>query len=239
MDFLELYLPRRDIINVLDMVESISDIYKRMSHACMRAGREPDAARLIAISKTVSADKVREAYGAGLREFGENRLQEAAGKAALLRELNITWHMVGHLQSNKSKVAVELFDLIHSIDSANLLRLVNRHAAEAGKVQRVLLQVKLAEEESKAGADEAGLEEMLEASASFKNIQVDGLMTVPPFFEDPVRVRPYFRRLRELAERFDLGELSMGMTGDFEAAIEEGATMVRIGTAIFGERGYA
>lgn len=237
--FLVFYLLRRNTINVLEMVENISDIYKRMSHACMRAGREPDAARLIAISKTVGPDKVREAYGAGLREFGENRLQEAAPKAAKLQDLSITWHMVGHLQSNKSKVAVDLFDLLHSVDSVKLLRLISRHAAEAGKTQKVLFQVKLAEEESKAGADEAVLQEMMDEAASLKSIQVEGLMTVPPFYDEPERVRPFFSRLRELAELFELSELSMGMTGDFEVAIEEGATMVRIGTAIFGERDYA
>jgi len=221
------------------MVESISDIYKRMSHASMRAGREPDSVRLIAISKTVGPDAVREAYGAGLREFGENRLQEAATKIAVLGDLNITWHMVGHLQSNKARAAVELFDLIHSVDSLKLLRLIDRLAADTGKVQRVLLQAKLAEEDSKAGADDKVLVEMMEESASLGNIKVEGLMTVPPFYDEPERVRPYFRRLKELAGNLGLMELSMGMTGDFEVAIEEGSTMVRIGTAIFGERDYA
>jgi pyridoxal phosphate enzyme (YggS family) len=223
----------------MEMLQRISDIYRRMTHASMRAGREPGAARLVAVSKTVDAKAVYEAYDDGLRDFGENRLQEAQRKAEELGGLNITWHMVGHLQSNKAKAAVELFDLIHSVDSLKLMRLIDRYAAESGKVQRVLLQVKLSEEESKAGTDEAGLQEMMDQAASTEHVRVEGLMTVPPFYDDPERVRPFFRRLREMAERFGLSELSMGMTGDFEAAIEEGATMVRIGTAIFGERDYA
>ena len=218
------------------MDASIGDIYRRMSHASMRAGREADSARLVAISKTVDSDMVRTAYDWGLRDFGENRMQEAEKKSGELSDLNITWHMVGRLQSNKAKAAVGLFDLIHSVDSVKLMSLIDRHAGEAGKQQRVLLQVKLAEEESKSGADETALAEMMEAAASLDNIKIEGLMTVPPFYDEPERVRPYFRRLSELAEQYGLGELSMGMTGDFEVAIEEGATLVRIGTAIFGER---
>jgi len=223
----------------MEMIQRISDIYRRMTHASMRAGREPDAARLIAVSKTVGAKAVYEAYDDGLREFGENRLQEAQKKTVELRGLDITWHMVGHLQSNKAKQAVDLFDLIHSVDSLKLLRLIDRHAADMGKVQRVLLQVKLSQEDSKAGAHEKELEEILNEAGSMGHVRVEGLMTVPPFFDEPERVRPYFRRLRELAGSLGLRELSMGMTGDFEVAIEEGATMVRIGTAIFGERDYA
>lgn len=221
------------------MVERISDIFRLMSHACMRGGREANEARMVAVSKTVTAQAVRKAYDAGLREFGENRIQEAERKAAELTDLHITWHMVGHLQSNKAKAAVRLFDLIHSVDSVKLLRAIDRYAADMGKVQRILLQVKLSDEESKSGADEAGLREMMEAGATLRNVKVEGLMTVPPYFDEPEKARPYFRRLRELAESFDgLRELSMGMTGDYEVALEEGATIVRIGTAIFGERDY-
>ena len=214
----------------------ISAIYRRMGHAAMSGGREADAARLIAVSKTVSPEAVRLAYDAGLREFGENRIQEAQRKTAELSDLNITWHMVGHLQSNKAKVAVGMFDLIHSVDSVKLLKAIDRHAAEINKIQRVLVQVKLAEEDTKSGSDEAGLEAILEAAAACDNVKVEGLMTVPPFYDEPERVRPYFKRLREMAEARGLRELSMGMTGDFEVAIQEGATMVRIGRAIFGER---
>lgn len=220
------------------MALRISELYKRMAHASMRAGRETHDVRMIAVSKTVPAEQVRRAYDSGLREFGENRLQEAEGKMAELNDLMVNWHMIGHLQSNKVKPAVRLFDLIHSVDSLRLMRLMDRHAGEAHKVQRILIQVKLAQEESKSGADEAALREMMDASASLKHIMVEGLMTVPPFFDDPEKARPYFRRLKELADDYGLWELSMGMTGDFEAAIEEGATMIRIGSAIFGEREY-
>ncbi len=220
----------------MDMVKDISDIYVRMSHACMRVGREPDAARLIAVSKTVGTDAVREAYDAGLREFGENRIQEAERKTGELADLSISWHMIGHLQSRKAKSAVTMFDLIHTVDSVKLLGLIDRHASELDKIQRVLLQVKLSHEDSKTGADEATLDEMMTLAASLKNVKVEGLMTMPPLYNDPEGARPYFVRLREMAEARGLSELSMGMTGDFEVAIQEGSTMVRVGTAIFGER---
>lgn len=238
LTFLEFYGSRGDTINVVDMALRISELYKRMAHACMRAGRETHAVRMIAVSKTVPASQVRRAYDAGIREFGENRIQEAEGKMAELGDLVVNWHMIGHLQSNKVKSAVRLFDVIHSVDSLKLMRLIDRHAGEAHKVQRILIQVKLSEEESKSGVDESGLGEMMDASASLKNIRVEGLMAVPPFFDDPEDARPYFRRLKDLADGFGLWELSMGMTGDFEAAIQEGATMIRVGSAIFGERDY-
>lgn len=220
------------------MVKRISDIYVRMSHAAMRAGRQPDCARLIAVSKAVSPAAVRQAYGAGLREFGENRIQEAERKTGELSGLDITWHMIGHIQSRKAKSAVAMFDIIHTVDSVKLLDLIDRHAAEAGKVQRVLLQIKLSHEASKTGADEATLDEMLARAATLGNVKVEGLMTMPPLYNDPEAARPYFARLREMGQARGLSELSMGMTGDFEVAIEEGATMVRVGTAIFGERDY-
>jgi hypothetical protein len=220
------------------IIERISEIHKRISHAAMRGGLQPERVRLVAVSKTVDVDAVREAYDAGQRVFGENRIQEARRKAEDLSDLNISWHMVGHLQRNKAKVAVGLFDLIHSVDSAALLDTINRHASEMDKVQDVLLQVKLSEEESKTGATIEALDELVETSGKLDNINVCGLMTVPPFFDAPERVRPYFKRLRELNEGYGFSELSMGMTGDFEVAVEEGATLVRIGTAIFGERIY-
>lgn len=223
---------------LMEMVKRIRDIYVRMSHACMRAGREADEARLIAVSKTVGMDAVHEAYDAGLREFGENRLQEAERKTAALSGLGITWHMIGHLQSRKAKSAVSMFDLIHTVDSVKLLGLIDRHAGEIDKIQRVLLQVKLSHEDSKTGADEATLDEMLGNAASLKSVKVEGLMTMPPLYNDPEGARPYFVRLREMGQARGLSELSMGMTGDFEVAIEEGSTMVRVGTAIFGERDY-
>ncbi len=219
-----------------DISEFSQAILERMGQAAVRAGRDPRDVRLIAVSKGVGAGRIREAAGAGLRVFGESRVQEAASKARELGDLNIEWHMVGHLQKNKARAAVEIFELIHSVDSISLLELLERHSGACGKHQRVLVQVKLEPEDTKSGIAEDKLEGLLAAAEGMKNLRVEGLMTIPPFFEDPERSRPFYRRLRRLAERYCLDELSMGMTGDFEIAIEEGATMVRVGTAIFGER---
>jgi pyridoxal phosphate enzyme (YggS family) len=163
------------------------------------------------------------------------RVRSLAGTAAL------SWHLIGHLQKNKVKAAVELFDLIHSVDSADLAALINDHAARTNKVQRVLIEVKLSGEESKHGVGKDGVPGLLDATLGMKNLQVDGFMTIPPFLEEPEKTRPYFRELRELSEKmqasgFSMKELSMGMSHDFEIAIEEGATLVRVGTALFGER---
>ena len=220
------------------MLENISDVYKRISHAAMRGGRPPEAVRLVAVSKTVAAGAVREAYEAGQRIFGESRVQEAQKKSEELHDLNISWHMVGHLQRNKAKHAVGLFDLIHSVDSFALMEEIDRQARNKGTTQKVLLQVKLAEEETKSGISKKGLDELVKKSRELSNIEVKGLMTVPPYFDEPERARPFFKRLRELNCAYGFPELSMGMTGDFEVAVEEGATLVRVGTAIFGERDY-
>jgi pyridoxal phosphate enzyme (YggS family) len=205
----------------------------------MRAGRDPHDVMLIAVSKEVEASTVREAYEAGLRTFGESRVQEASKKAGELALEGIDWHMIGHLQKNKAKDAVRLFDLIHSVESVELLRLLNKYAEQAGEVQKVLLQVNISGEESKFGVSGDEVGELLRGSLGMDNIRVEGLMTIPSFFNNPEKARPYYKRLRELAGEHMLSELSMGMTGDFEVAIEEGATMVRVGTAIFGERDYA
>lgn len=222
----------------MPVLENVSLIYKRMSHAAMRAGRSPEEVTLVAVTKAVDAGKIREAVEAGLRVFGESKVREAAGKAGDLEGLNIRWHMVGHLQRNKAGAAVEIFDLIHSLDSVDLAGLLHRHAGRRGKLQRALIQVKLSEEEGKYGAGEGEVAGILKAAEGMENLKIEGLMTIPPFFEDPEGARPFFRRLKALADRHGLRELSMGMTNDFEVAIEEGATMVRIGTAIFGERDY-
>lgn len=222
-----------------DFLHTIGDVYRRMSHAAMRGGREPDAAHLVAVSKTVPVEVVREAVDCGLRVFGESRVREAAAKAAALSGLGLSWHMVGHLQRNKARQAVEVFDLIHSVDNMDLLGLIEKHAGAIGKRQAVLIQVKLSGEQRKSGCDEATLRAMVDAAAGMEHVEVRGLMTVPPFFDDPEAARPYFRRLYEINETYGFPELSMGMTGDFEAAIEEGATLVRVGTALFGERDYA
>ncbi len=226
-------------------IKNASLILKKMSHAAMRAGRSPDAVRLVAVTKTVDAETIKEAVDAGLRCFGENRVQEAREKISNLKSQisnsRIEWHLIGHLQKNKSKYAVQLFDLIHTVDSIDLAEELNRQAEKAGKIQRILVQVKLSEEETKHGVSEKELMPLLEKIKGLRNLKLEGLMTMPPYFEDAEKARPYFKRLREIrdeAERcgFKLPELSMGMSDDFEVAIEEGSTMVRIGTAIFGGR---
>ncbi|HMK55174.1 MAG TPA: YggS family pyridoxal phosphate-dependent enzyme [Dissulfurispiraceae bacterium] len=227
------------------LLENTSAVFKKMSHAAMRAGRRPEDVRLVAVTKTIGIDLIRQACDVGLRVFGENKVQEAQNKVSALRsempDIRIEWHMIGHLQRNKAKPAVGLFDLIHSLDSEELAADLDRAAGSLGKVQRVLIQVKLSMEETKSGVAEEGLSPLVGRVANLRNIKLEGLMTMPPFFDDPELSRPYFRRLRELRDElgkkgFALPELSMGMSHDFEVAIQEGATLVRIGTAIFGER---
>lgn len=238
------------------LIENISSIYKRISHSAMRAGRNPWDVKLIAVTKTVSVEHIKEAMDAGLRMFGESRVQEAKEKISNLKfEITppipplvkggmnggVEWHLVGHLQKNKAKMAVELFDLIHSVDSIEIAEVINKQAEKIGKIQKILVQVKLSGEISKYGILKENLVELLRHIRSMNNLSVKGLMTIPPFFDNPEMARPYFRELRKLrddaeAKGFKLSELSIGMTNDFEVAIEEGATMVRIGTGIFGER---
>ena len=211
----------------------------------MKADRSPDEVKLIAVTKTVGIEAVREAVESGVRAFGENRVQEAK-KKILSDEVRgmsekLEWHLIGSLQKNKAKDAVQLFDLIHTVDSIELADELNRQAERLGKIQRVLVQVKLSEEETKHGMSEAGLMNLFERIKEMKHLDLQGLMTIPPFFEDISRVIPFFRRLKALRDEAEktglaLPELSMGMSHDFEAAIQEGATMVRVGTAIFGER---
>ncbi len=228
------------------ILTNASEILRKMSHAAMRAGRQPDAVGLIAVSKTVPAERIREAMDAGLRVFGENRVQEARDKIAACQAFaqgfaGVQWHMIGHLQKNKAKNAVQLFDLIHSVDSVALADELNRQAAKHGKIQRILVEVKLSGEETKQGIAEAGLAALISHIRHCINLKLEGLMTMPPYDPDPEKARPYFRHLRELRDGLEkegvsLPELSMGMSHDFSVAIEEGATMVRIGTSIFGER---
>jgi pyridoxal phosphate enzyme (YggS family) len=197
---------------------------------------------LVAVSKTMPPEAVREAIAAGVRDLGENRVQEARDKIAACPE-RACWHLIGHLQTNKAKLAVELFDCIQSLDSLRLGEELQRHGQRLGKRVRCLVQVNVGAEAQKSGSASSDLRELLERLRGLPNLQVDGLMAIPPFLDDPEAVRPYFRRLRELRDTLAgaglMGsDLSMGMTGDFEVAIEEGATLVRIGTAIFGGRGY-
>lgn len=227
--------------------ENIRIICGRISHAAIRAGRRPEDIKLIAVTKTTGIQQIKEAIGAGLRIFGESKVQEAREKIedarCMIHDAGIQWHLIGHLQKNKAKTAVELFDIIHSVDSLELAEAIHKHAEKAGKIQKILLQVKLSDEISKHGILNDNLPETIKEISEMKNLSIKGLMTIPPFFENPEKARPYFselRTLRDTAETmgFNLPELSMGMTNDFEVAIEEGATMVRIGTAIFGERKY-
>lgn len=213
----------------------------RMAAACERAGRPPDEVRLIAISKTFSAEHVRAAAACGLRIFGENKVQEAEVKAPSCPG-NLSWHLVGHLQSNKAARAVALFDQIHSVDSLKLLQRVEAAAEAEGKRLPVLLEINVSGESSKFGLAPEAAPELLVAAGGLQYAQVAGLMTMPPFTPEPEQARIHFRRLRELRDAWraqfglSLAELSMGMSHDFEVAIEEGATWIRVGTALFGSR---
>jgi len=201
--------------------------------------------KLVAISKTFPPECIRAAYEAGLRDFGENRVQEAMAKRPVLSDLSITWHLVGHLQTNKAKAARELFHWVHSVDSFRLAQKLDQAAVASGAGRLpVLLEVNLGEEASKAGVGESEIIPLAEQVSRLGTLEVRGLMVIPPFLDDPELVRPYFRRLRELAQEIEsknipnlsMQELSMGMSHDFEVAIEEGATIIRVGTAIFGVR---
>ena len=226
------------------MKTPIRSIRERIQSAAIAAGRRPETVKLVAVSKTVPADRVREAVEAGITLLGENYIQEAREKIEALQALSVSWHFIGHLQSNKAKYAVRLFDMIHSVDSPKLARELNKQAAKSGKVQDILIQVNTGKEASKSGIYEEEALDLVRLAGRMEHIAVKGLMTLPPYFNAPEKVRPYFRALRELRDRIQaeglpgvsMEELSMGMTGDFEAAIQEGATLVRIGTAIFGER---
>ncbi len=227
--------------------ENIAEVRERVSEAARRAGRRPEDIVLMAVSKTHPPERIREAHAAGLRRFGENRVQEFAGKAAALTGLaGAEWHMIGHLQTNKAGKAAELFDAVDSVDSVKVAEKLDAAARSAGKKLAVLIEINVGGEAAKSGTspDSRDLEDLLLAAPRFEALEFRGLMTVPPFTDDPEGARPYFRKLRELrdaiaarklpAVRVDM--LSMGMSHDFEVAIEEGSTCVRVGTAIFGER---
>jgi len=223
--------------------ENLAGVRQRIEAACRRAGRPAASVRLVAVSKTFAAETVQHAAAAGQQVFGENRIQEAATKIEALRSANLRWHLIGHLQSNKARKAVELFDLIESIDSLELAARVSDIAGKLGKRMPVLLQVHLGNEETKHGFDPERLREQLPELLAFPHIDVRGLMAIPPFLEDPEKVRPYFRQLRTVRDHWNaenpslvLTELSMGMSSDFEVAIEEGATSIRVGTGLFGKR---
>ena len=228
----------------MDIVGNIARIRERIAAACLRSGRRPENVKLVAVSKTVSPELIRQAFDAGLRDFGENRIQEAEAKRPALADLDATWHLVGHLQTNKAKPARELFQYIHSVDSLRLAEKLDKVAVSSRARLPVLLEVNLGEEPTKSGARGGEVLQLAEGVGLLPTLELRGLMVIPLFFEDPEQARPFFRCLRELAEMIksrnlpgvSMGELSMGMSHDFEVAIEEGATMIRIGTAIFGPR---
>lgn len=225
------------------IAERLARVRDRIAAAARRADREPDAVALVGVTKTVEPERIEQAAAAGLTLFGENRVQEALPKVDQLPRLR--WHFIGSLQRNKAKQVVGTFEMIHSLDSIRLARAIDRAAADRGLVADVLVQVNVGGEETKSGIEPGeALAELVREAAHLEHLRIRGLMTIPPFCDDPEAARPFFRRLRAEAEalgRLDLpglslGELSMGMSGDFEVAIEEGATMVRVGSAIFGER---
>jgi hypothetical protein len=226
------------------IADNLAAVRSRIERAATRSGRPASSIRLVAISKTFGPEHVRAAHAAGQVDFGENKVQEALEKREALADLNLRWHLVGHLQSNKARKAVGPFALIHSLDGADLLSRLDRAAGEAGQPVDTLIQVDLAGEATKFGAPAAELPGLFEAASRARHVRVAGMMLLPPWSDDPEFARPYFRRLRQLRDEFlargvpsaMLAELSMGMSHDFEVAIEEGATLVRVGTAIFGPR---
>jgi pyridoxal phosphate enzyme (YggS family) len=220
------------------LAENIKGVRSRIEAACRRAERDQATVKLVAVSKTHAPAVIREAIDAGLSVFGENKVQEAEGKIAELGRHGIEWHLIGHLQSNKARRAVELFDMIESLDSVELAERLERICGEVGRGSLpVLIQVDLAGEVTKSGVAEADLPRLIDGIGTRKHLDLRGLMILPPYSDDAEATRPYFRRLRGFRDRYlPGGDLSMGMSHDFEVAIEEGATIVRVGTAIFGER---
>ncbi len=225
--------------------ENVEKIKEKIEKAVQKVGRKPEDVILLAASKTQPPEKIVEAYEAGIRYFGENRVQEGIKKIEALSNLkDIHWHLIGGLQTNKAKYAVKYFELIHSLDREALADELDKRAGKIEKVQDVLIEVNVGEEETKYGVKPENLEKLFEYSMQKENLRILGLMCIPPYFEDPEKSRPYFAMLRDMKEQLEkkfnvsLPHLSMGMSHDFEVAIEEGATIVRIGTAIFGERNY-
>lgn len=231
----------------MSIAENVARVRERIAAAAQRAGRTPEEITLLAVSKTVEPARIQQAYDAGVRVFGENRVQEFAEKAASVAQLGgCEWHLIGHLQTNKANKAAELFHGIDSVDSLRLAEKLNVAAAQLGRKIKALIEINVGGEAAKSGvaADSEELERILRAAPQLPSLHITGLMAIPPYTEDPEEARPYFRRLRELRDQIarralaevNMAVLSMGMSHDFEVAIEEGATRVRIGTAIFGER---
>ncbi|MDR3569327.1 MAG: YggS family pyridoxal phosphate-dependent enzyme [Syntrophobacteraceae bacterium] len=227
-----------------EVAGNLADVRSRIEKACARAGRDPAGVKLVGVTKTVSAQSIREGIEAGLEIIGENYIQEAKSKREPLAGFPVAWHCIGHVQTNKVKIAIECFDWIETVDRQSLAVELNRRAGDAGRKIPVLIQVNIGGEATKSGMGEEEIVSFLRLCRDFDHLEVRGLMAIPPFFDQPERVRPYFRRMGELLKTLKaeapqpekMRELSMGMSGDFEAAIEEGATIVRVGTAIFGRR---
>jgi len=227
----------------MPIAQNLKIVLDRIAAAAKRAGRDPSSVKLVVVTKTVSIERIREAVEAGAVILGENRVQEAKDKIEH-QGLRAQWHLIGRLQTNKAKYAVKLFDLIHSVDSIALAQEIDKQAAKINKKQNVLIEVNLAGEAQKAGVNANDAVALVREAGKLQHLLIRGLMTVPPFLDDAEQVRPYFKKLRELSKRIaedhlpnvSMQDLSMGMSGDFEVAIEEGATFVRVGTAIFGER---
>ena len=219
----------------MDIEHNVQELQQRIAGACERAGRSPDEVTLVAVTKAVEVPAIVAAFNAGIRNFGENRVQEAKPKIEQLANLrsDLTWHMLGHLQTNKAKTAVDIFDIIHSVDSLRLAEALSRRSQ---KKLPVLIEVNVSAEATKGGIGLPEVDEAIRQIGRLPNIEIEGLMTLAPWVSDAEEVRPIFRQLRQLRDALGLRHLSMGMTDDFEVAIEEGATLVRIGRAIFGER---
>ncbi|RUM32483.1 MAG: YggS family pyridoxal phosphate-dependent enzyme [Aquifex sp.] len=228
----------------MNVCERLEEILERIEKACERASRGSKCAKLLGASKTVSPEVIREFYNCGLRVYGENRVQEFLKKLEALKDLNIEWHFIGKLQTNKVKYLMNKVVLIHSLDRKNLADEIQKRALKNNIIQEVLIEVNVGGEETKGGVQPENLKELFEYTLELPNVKVIGLMTIPPYFDNPEEVRPYFRKLRKLRDELQqeynvsLPHLSMGMSNDFEVAIEEGATIVRIGTLLFGERKY-
>jgi len=228
----------------MDVAGNIRAIREVVAEAAGRSGRSPGAVRLMAVTKTVDDDRIGEAVRAGVDIIGENYVQEAKRKLETLGK-RCEWHLIGRLQANKAKYAVRLFDMIHSVDRLELAAEIDRRAAAAGVIMKILIEVNVAGEETKSGVPIADAVNLVRAVAPLPSLSVRGLMTMPPWFDNPEEARPFFRALRELRDRIldekiprvEMTELSMGMTGDYAVAVEEGATIVRVGRGIFGERG--
>ena len=224
------------------IAENLVEVRERISRAIQKSGREPDSVRLITVSKQISVDRIEEARAAGAVVFGENKIQEAIPKIEQMGTEGISWHFIGHLQKNKVKFLDERFDLIHSVDSLGLAEKIAKHCQSKNRVQRILLQVNVSGEAAKFGMEPKEIEKQMVGFSQLQGIQVEGLMTIPPFDSDAENTRRHFSRLRELRDQIEkqngliLRELSMGMSRDFEVALEEGATLVRVGTTIFGPR---